>query len=78
MKADKEINMVLKAKDGQPLWKKQYEQQRRYDSSHTKRYAFKLNLESDKDIIDALDSCGNKQGLVKEAIRFYIANGGKK
>lgn len=66
--------MPLTDKNGQPIWKRQYEQQRKYDSSHTKRYAFKLNLESDKDIIAVLDSCGNKQGLVKDAIRFYIAN----
>ena len=66
--------MPITDKNGQPIWKKRYEQQREYDASHTKRYAFKLNVESDKDVIEALDTCGNKQGLVKDAIRFYIAN----
>lgn len=61
-----------------PKWKKNYPYQQKYDAEHTKRYAFKLNTESDKDIIEALDSCGNKQGFVKEAIRFYLANKEKK
>lgn len=57
-----------------PKWKRNYLYQQKYDASHTKRYAFKLNIESDKDVIEALDTCGNKQGLVKDAIRFYLAN----
>ena len=43
MKADKEINMVLKAKDGQPIWKRQYEQQKRYDAENTVRKNIKFN-----------------------------------
>ena len=66
--------MPIMDKNGQPIWKRQYEQQRKYDASHTKRYGFKLNLDSDKDVIDALDSAPNKQGFIKEAIRFYLEN----
>lgn len=74
-----EVIIMPKTSKNEPLaWKKKYESQEKYDASHTKRYAFKLNLETDKDIIDALDTCGNKQGLLKEAIRFYLANGGGK
>ena len=45
-----------------------------YDEAHTKRYNIKLNLSTDADIIDALDSASSKQGFIKEAIRFYIAS----
>lgn len=66
--------MAQTDKNGVPLWKKNYPYQQKYDAEHTKRYAFKLNTESDRDIIEALDSSGNKQSFVKEAIRFYLAN----
>lgn len=74
MKADKEINMVLKAKDGQPIWKRQYEQQKRYDAENTVRKNIKFNKKTDADILEAIENAPNKQGFVKEAIRFYIAN----
>lgn len=66
--------MVLKAKDGQPLWKKQYEQQKRYDAENTVRTNIKLNKTTDADILDALNRVPSKQGFIKDAIRFYLAN----
>ena len=39
----------------------------RYDADHTKRYYLKFNLESDKDVIEALEQI--KQG---EGVQTYI------
>lgn len=58
----------------EPNWRDKYEANIRYDAENTRRYAFKLNKNTDSDVIAALDNCGNKQGLIKEAIRFYIAH----
>lgn len=69
--------MALMTKDGIPVWKKQYEQQKRYDAENTVRIGFKLNKTTDSDIIKALDASGNKQKLVKDAIRFYLAHMGE-
>lgn len=44
----------------------------KYDSTHTKQIKLKLNLETDKDIIEALDQVDNKQGYIKELIRKDI------
>lgn len=67
--------MPITTKDGTPIWKRQYEQQKRYDAANTIRFGVKLNKTTDADIISALDSAPSKQGLIKEAIRFYLANG---
>lgn len=53
--------------------KKKSAPQMRYDSANTTRVAFKLNLKHDKDIIDYLESTGNKQGTIKEALREKMA-----
>lgn len=58
----------------EPNWRDKYEANIRYDVENTRRYAFKLNKNTDPDVIDALENCGNKQGFIKEAIRFYIAH----
>ena len=44
----------------------------KYDKEHTKAYAFKLNKETDKDIIEALDRSPNKQALFKMAMRDFL------
>lgn len=41
----------------------------KYDARHTKQIKLKLNLETDKDIIEKLEKVGNKQGYIKELIR---------
>lgn len=46
----------------------------KYDKTHTKQIALKLNIETDKDILEALEDVGvgNKQTLIKDAIRAYL------
>ena len=44
----------------------------KYDATHTRQIKMKLNLESDKDILEQLDSVENKQGYIKELIRADI------
>ena len=41
----------------------------KYDKTNTKRVYIKLNKNTDKDILDYLDSISNKQGYIKELIR---------
>ena len=44
----------------------------KYDASHTKQIKLKLNLETDKDILERLDEVENKQGYIKGLIRSDI------
>lgn len=46
----------------------------KYDKKNTKQIALKLNINTDKDILEALENIGvgNKQTLIKEAIREYL------
>lgn len=44
----------------------------KYDASHTKQVKLKLNLETDKDILERLDEVDNKQGYIKALIREDI------
>lgn len=48
----------------------------RYDATHTKRFSLKLNLKTDKDILDKLDSVSSKQGYIKKLIRDDIKKNG--
>ena len=50
----------------------------KYDEANTVQVKLKLNKGTDADIIALLDSIGNKQGLIKELIRRYIAENGEK
>lgn len=45
---------------------------RRYDDANTIQIKMKLNRRTDKDIIDKLETVGNKQGYIKELIRRDI------
>ena len=47
----------------------------KYNAQNTKQYAFKLNLTTDKDIIEKLDNIDNKTGYIKDLIRGDIARG---
>ncbi len=40
----------------------------KYDKSNTQRFAIKLNKNTDKEIIDKLNSVDNKQGYIKKLI----------
>ena len=42
--------------------------QKRYDEKNTRQYKMKLNLVTDKEIIDWLDQQENKQGYIKKLI----------
>lgn len=46
--------------------------QRKYDDAHTIQIKLKLNIKNDADIIEALEQSGNKQGLIKAAVREYL------
>lgn len=52
---------------------KQKESQRRakkkYDELNTTQVKLKLNKKTDKDILEMLERCGNKQGYIKKLIR---------
>ena len=41
----------------------------KYDKENTKRVFIKLNKNTDKDILDYLESVQNKQGYIKDIIR---------
>ncbi len=41
----------------------------KYDENNTIQVKLKLNLNTDKDILEALERSGNKQGYIKELIR---------
>lgn len=41
----------------------------KYNKEKTKAYCLRLNLKTDKDIIEILDSVTSKQGFIKELIR---------
>ena len=45
----------------------------KYDRENTKAVYIKLNKRTDADILAALDCSGNKQGLIKAAVREYIS-----
>ena len=47
---------------------------RKYDKNNTKQLMLKLNLKTDKDILDKLNSVGNKQGYIKNLIRKDIGD----
>ena len=46
--------------------------QAKYDKTNTKMIQMKLNLKTDADILEKLDSVGNKQGYIKALIRADI------
>lgn len=55
--------------------KKYYESQAKYDAIHARYFSLKLNDKTDADIIEVLDKHHSKQAFIKEAVRFYIAQG---
>ena len=50
----------------------------KYDATHTRQIKLKLNIETDNDILEKLDSVNNKQGYIKSLIREDIKGGLKK
>lgn len=49
----------------------------KYDRENTLQIHLKLNKKNDQDIIQRLESAGNKQGYIKELIRKDIESGSK-
>ena len=47
-----------------------------YDKKHTKQIKLKLNLRTDADILEQLESLPNKQGYIKSLIRKDIQQNG--
>lgn len=43
----------------------------KYDKKNTQSIRLKLNDKTDKDILSMLNKSGNKQGLIKNALRSY-------
>lgn len=58
----------------EPYWKDRYSSQIRYDDENTVRKNIKLNKKTDADILEAMEKAPSIQGLIKDAIRFYLAN----
>jgi hypothetical protein len=51
---------------------KNYKYTKVYDQNNTKKVSLKLNIKTDEDIINYLDSVENKQGTIKRLIRDEI------
>jgi hypothetical protein len=49
----------------------------KYDSKNTVQIKLKLNLKTDKDILEALKRSGNKQGYIKRLIREDLQKNNK-
>ena len=45
-----------------------YQANKKYDKENTKRYAFKLNLKTDKEVIEKLDAVPNKTDYIRQLI----------
>lgn len=43
----------------------------KYNKANTRAYCLRLNLKTDKDIIEILDHVHSKQGFIKALIRQY-------
>ena len=54
---------------------KNYKFTKVYDQANTKKVSLKLNIKTDADIIEYLDSVDNKQGTIKQLIRNEINRG---
>lgn len=44
----------------------------KYDAIHVKYFSLKLNIKTDADLIQKLDTVGNKQSYIKRLIREDI------
>lgn len=45
-----------------------------FDQTNTRKYGLKFNIRTDADIIQRLDTVGNKQNYIKALIRADIAS----
>lgn len=54
---------------------KNYKYTKKYDQNNTINVSLKLNIKTDADIIEYLESVDNKQGTIKQLIRNEISRG---
>ena len=45
---------------------------KKYDAANTKQYHLKLNLNTDKALIECLDRTENVQGLIKDLLKKHF------
>lgn len=57
--------------DTQPKWATSD----KWKKANTVHFGFRLFKTTDADILPYLDNTKNKQGFIKAALRYYIANG---
>ena len=50
-----------------------YKYHTEWDKKNAKQFKIKLLYSTDADIIEYLDTCPNKQGLIKDLLRQHIA-----
>ena len=67
-----EVEVKMKKKTGETEVVK-YASQQKYDKTNTTQIRMKLNLKTDADILEKLESVRNKQGYIKALIRADIA-----
>ena len=67
-----EVEVKMKKKTGETEVVK-YASQQKYDKTNTTQIRMKLNVKTDADILEKLESVGNKQGYIKTLIRADIA-----
>ena len=53
---------------------KRNKRQSNWQKENTKKITFQFMYKSDADILEALEKSENKAGLIKKALREYIAN----
>ena len=54
----------------------QIKAQAKYDARNTRQVHIKLNLRTDKDVLEKLDEVQSKQGYIKRLIREDLAKAG--
>ena len=54
----------------------QIKAQAKYDAENTRQVHIKLNLRTDKDVLEKLDEVQSKQGYIKRLIREDLAKEG--
>lgn len=53
-----------------------YKSQAKYDANNTIFIGLKLNLKTDKEIVEWLDKQPSRQGSIKSALKEFLKNGG--
>ena len=67
---NRDFKEKLKMEDTQ----KRNKRQSNWQKENTKKITFQFMLKGDADILEALEKSDNKAGLIKKALREYIAN----